>query len=122
MLFCKDGMRIGPYLIKNNILCDPVSSYEHAVYKSLMHCPPGHRICNQGYWNLVLHQFPGSDPASLVQGPGLTGDNLDLFAFSNSRTHNSKGCAPVHTGEPACVTVCEYCISVLQEFGSIFAY
>ncbi|VVB64006.1 Uncharacterised protein [uncultured archaeon] len=113
--FGQDSMVVSPYLVEDSVFCYPVSAYDCLIDPSLSHEASGGALAYQGHFYALMDQFPGSQPRSLVQGPGLASVHVNLLASLDSGPDDSQSSSPAHTGQPARIAVCQDTVSIVQE-------
>src|SRR5512137_2209537 len=110
----QNSMIVGAYLIEDNISSYPISTYYCLVDLPLAHKASGGAIADQCDIYVLLHQFPSSQPRSLVQRSGLTGINFNLLAHLDCRPNHAQGGSPAHACQPAGVAMGENRFPILE--------
>ncbi len=110
VLFGEDGDGVGADLVGGVAVGgDAVCADDDGGDAALRHEVAGHVVADEGGGDVVFEQLPGGEACALVEGAGLVGEDVDLFAGFDGGADDAEGGAVAAGGERSGVAVGEDC-------------
>ena len=100
---------------------DPIGADDDRLDLAFLHDLGGHVVADQGDRDAAVLQFPGGEPGTLEQRPGLVGEDVDRLALLVGREDHGERRAVVGRGQAAGVAVGQDAVARRQQLGAVAA-